>query len=66
MEWAINIERKNYTEPVDMETIKTALIQAGISPDVDEEMEKVTVGQYEVARATKVINGLGYETDEDN
>ncbi len=62
--WSINIERNN--GPVDMDAVQQALAQAGIEvEEIDRDMEKIMVGQYSVGKAVKVINKLGYETDED-
>lgn len=69
--YQIEIYRKQYSQPVDMDAIVAAiadlmtddqLTQDG-SPARDH--EKVYVKFGEVAEAVQRINALGYETDED-
>lgn len=75
--YEIAIERKTWNEEVDMQAVYTALQNAGIDVDKDErrggnppseddQVEYVFVDAGYVSKAVKVINSLGYETDEDN
>jgi hypothetical protein len=76
--YEIDIRRKEWGEPVDMQVIYSALEQAGIEIDKDErrssiyalskndeQPEYVYIADGRVGEAVKIINGLGYETDED-
>lgn len=49
----------------DLERIVDALTGAGIEVDADSSLSNVLVRPGDVARAIRIINSLGYETDED-
>jgi hypothetical protein len=69
--WQINIERKNYAAPVDMDAIRTACADlidgieqlSGQGHELD---EAVMVAAGNVGKAVERINALGYATDEDD
>ena len=73
----IAIQRKDYREPVDMQAIYAALKENGIDFDPDERRtnisgdepeenpEYVYVDNGSLGEAVRVINALGYTTDED-
>jgi hypothetical protein len=69
--WQINIERKQYAQPVNMDEVRAALGNliadieqvSGQGRDLD---ESVMVAAGDVGSAVEIINALGYATDEDN
>jgi len=69
--WQINIERKQYAQPVNMDEVRAALGNliadieqvSGHGHDLD---EAVMVAAGDVGSAVEIINALGYATDEDN
>ncbi len=75
--YEIDIHRSNYDEPVNMQAVYSALEAAGIEIDKDErrntiyggtsdeQPEYVYIADGKVDQAVKIINGLGYTTDED-
>jgi hypothetical protein len=68
--WQINIERKQYAQPVNMDEVRAALglliedIEqvSGQGHNLD---EAVMVQAIDVGSAVEIINALGYATDED-
>jgi hypothetical protein len=76
MLYEIEIHRKDYREPVDMKAVYAALKEAGVDFDPDERRNNISGGEPEehpeyiyvtgsVGEAVRVINSLGYTTDED-
>jgi len=76
--YEIDIHRQQWNTPVDMQAVYASLRQAGIGFDPDErrgnihgidtsdeQPEYVYVDTGYVGASVHVINGLGYETDED-
>ena len=68
--YQINIERKHYSQPVNMNAIKATCAtwmtdDQGRNNDVDEHGEFIYVQFGTVMDAVAAINALGYATDED-
>jgi hypothetical protein len=69
--YQIEIYRKQYGQPVDMDAICTAIAELMTEDQLDNygndvrESEKVYVQFGAVGTAVKLINELGYTTDED-
>ncbi len=66
--WQININRAQYSQPVDMVAIRAACAQWLVSEQVNnrgDEGEFVNIRLGYVGVAVDAINVLGYTTDED-
>jgi hypothetical protein len=67
----IEIYRNDYATPVDMNAIHAALDKATIEYDLEEEQDRdrdnmvFIVDTGETMDAVRIINSLGYRTDED-
>ncbi len=63
--YGIKIYAKNYNQKVNMEEITNKLTELDLLIEADSDHNTVFVSPMEVDKSVKVLNEMGYVTDED-